>query len=109
MNRLQDKVAVITGAGRGIGKATAETFAREGAQVVIADFDEKSGQSTASGINANGGQSTFIPVDVSDADSVSNLFNQVHEKFNRVDILVNNAGILQDSTLKNWRKTNLSA
>lgn len=94
---LADKVAVITGAAIGIGKATAELFAQQGAMVVIADFDESAGIDTASAIGAS---AEFIQVDVQDAESVTALFNQVNDKHGRVDILVNNAGILMDSTLK---------
>ncbi|MFH1851900.1 MAG: 3-oxoacyl-ACP reductase FabG [Candidatus Neomarinimicrobiota bacterium] len=100
MKRLQDKIAVITGAARGIGKATAEKFAAEGATVIIADYDEKNGLATASELAEKGGRVDFVKTDVSSADSVGNLFGMVEQNYGRVDILVNNAGILQDSTLK---------
>jgi 3-oxoacyl-[acyl-carrier protein] reductase len=95
MNLLSGKIAVITGAGRGIGKATAARFIKEGASVVIAEFDQQTGTATAEAIGG-----TFIHTDVSDSESVENLFKEVQSKFNRLDILVNNAGILADSTLK---------
>tara|TARA_B100001750_G_scaffold97251_1_gene76867 strand:+ start:27 stop:755 length:729 start_codon:yes stop_codon:yes gene_type:complete len=95
MGLLESKVAVITGGGRGIGKATAKLFTNEGAVVVIAEFDEVSGQSTANELGAH-----FIKTDVSKEESVSALFNFVLSEFGQLDILVNNAGILADSTLK---------
>jgi len=100
MNRLQDKIAVVTGGARGIGKATAEKFAAEGATVIIADFDDQIGLITANEISATGGKVDFVKVDVSDSKSVGNLFGMIEQNYGRVDILVNNAGILMDSTLK---------
>ena len=95
MGLLKNKIAVITGGGRGIGKATAQLFTNEGATVVIAEFDEVSGQSTANELGAH-----FIKTDVSNEESVNALFNFVSSEFGQLDILVNNAGILADSTLK---------
>ena len=95
MGLLESKIAVITGGGRGIGKATAQLFTNEGATVVIAEFDEVSGQSTANELGAH-----FIKTDISNEESVNALFNFVSSKFGQLDILVNNAGILADSILK---------
>ena len=95
MKLLEGKIAIITGGGRGIGKATAQQFAAEGATVVIAEFDEESGQATA---NEFGGR--FVKTDISNEESVGALFNFVSTEFGRLDILVNNAGILADCTLK---------
>ena len=95
MGLLESKIAVITGGGRGIGKATAQLFTNEGATVVIAEFDEVSGQSTANELGAH-----YIKTDISNEESVNALFNFVSSKFGQLDILVNNAGILADSTLK---------
>ena len=95
MGLLENKIAVITGGGRGIGKATAKLFTNEGATVVIAEFDEVSGQSTANELGAH-----FIKTDISNEESVNELFNFVSSEFGQLDILVNNAGILADSTLK---------
>ena len=94
MGLLESKIAVITGGGRGIGKATAQLFTNEGATVVIAEFDEVSGQSTANELGAH-----FIKTDISNEESVNALFNFVSSEFGQLDILVNNAGILADSTL----------
>ena len=95
MGLLENKIAVITGGGRGIGKATAKLFTNEGATVVIAEFDEVSGQSTANELGAH-----FIKTDISNEESVNALFNFVSSELGQLDILVNNAGILADSTLK---------
>jgi 3-oxoacyl-[acyl-carrier protein] reductase len=95
MGLLESKIAVVTGGGRGIGKATAQLFTNEGATVVIAEFDEVSGQSTANELGAH-----FIKTDISNEESVNALFNFVSSEFGQLDILVNNAGILADSTLK---------
>ena len=95
MRRLENKIAIITGGGRGIGKAITHQYLDEGATVIIADFNERSGKETADSI---GGY--FVNTDISDENSVNSLFEYVKTKFSRLDILVNNAGILQDSTLK---------
>ena len=95
MGILENKTAIITGGGRGIGKAIAHQYCKEGAKVVLAEFDEQTGKETADLI---GGY--FVKTDISDEKSVMSLFEYVKTKFSRLDILVNNAGILQDSTLK---------
>jgi 3-oxoacyl-[acyl-carrier protein] reductase len=95
MGLLENKIAIVTGAGRGIGKATAHQYSQEGATVIIAEFDEQSGQETANSIGGH-----FFKADISSQNSVTSLFKYVKKKFNRLNILVNNAGILNDSTLK---------
>ncbi len=95
MNLLKNKIAIITGAGKGIGKATAQQFRKEGATVIVAENNKILGEKTADKI---GGY--FIYTDVSKEESVINLFEYIKDKFNRLDILVNNAGILKDNTLK---------
>jgi 3-oxoacyl-[acyl-carrier protein] reductase len=97
--RLEEKIAIVTGAANGIGKKTAETFAREGAEVVIADFDVENGKKAAEEINEEFGRATFIKVDVSKMDSAKNLIEKTVEKFGKLDILVNNAGITADGFL----------
>jgi Dehydrogenases with different specificities (related to short-chain alcohol dehydrogenases) len=96
MGLLKNKIALVTGGGRGIGKAIVHQYFEEGATVIIAEFDEKSGKETAELV---GGY--FVKTDIRDEESVTSLFEYVKTKFTRLDILVNNAGVLQDSTLKN--------
>ncbi|XVV11500.1 3-oxoacyl-ACP reductase [Actinoplanes sp. CA-131856] len=88
MERLRDRVAVITGAGSGIGLATARRFAAEGAKVVAVDISEEAGKAVA---EETGGE--FVACDVSDEESVKRLFDGVAERHGRVDIAFNNAGI----------------
>ncbi len=97
MNLLENKVCIITGGGRGIGRSTAQTFIDHGAKVVIAEFDSDSGQTTADDL---GDQCSFVQTDVSEPDSVQDLVKHVHENHSRIDVLVNNAGILMDQTLE---------
>ncbi len=98
MHRLKDKVTIITGGGRGIGRATAEKFLQEGARVVIADFDQEIGRKTADELQSLG-KVIFQATDISKEDQVRTLVARTVEEFGRIDILVNNAGILQDQTL----------
>jgi 3-oxoacyl-[acyl-carrier protein] reductase len=100
MRGLKGKVVVITGAGRGIGKATAERFAAEGAKVVIGERDEDTGVAVAKELTSAGHEARFVPVDVAERESVQGMFKAAVDAFGRVDVLVNNAGIVADSTLK---------
>src|ERR1044071_3011051 len=88
MDRLEGRVAVITGAGSGIGLATARRFAAEGAKVVAVDISEEAGRA---GAEEAGGE--FVACDVSDEEQVRALFDGVAERHGRVDIAFNNAGI----------------
>lgn len=97
--RLKDKVAVITGAGQGIGKITAILFSREGASIVVADINESQAQATANEITANGGKAIAVNVNVASLQDCERLAKTVVEKFEKVDILINNAGITRDATL----------
>jgi 3-oxoacyl-[acyl-carrier protein] reductase len=94
MNLLDGKICIITGGGRGIGYATAVKFAEEGAKVVIAEFDEDTGQKAADDVGG-----FFIQTNVVDKSSVNSLFEKVMTEYGCVDVLVNNAGILMDGTL----------
>ncbi|CAM3775388.1 3-oxoacyl-ACP reductase FabG [Mesobacillus thioparans] len=97
--RLQDKVAIITGAANGIGLAAAKTFAREGARVAMADFDEETGSQRAAELKAEGYDAAFFQVNVADKDSVDDMVKDVLSHFGKIDILVNNAGITKDGML----------
>jgi 3-oxoacyl-[acyl-carrier protein] reductase len=94
--RLQDQIALITGGAAGIGKATAQAFAREGAKVVICDLNATAGQAVLPSL---GPQATYYPVDVADRGAVQSWVDAVLVKYGRIDILVNNAGITRDAQL----------
>ena len=105
--RLKNKIAIITGAGSGIGRSIALTFIQEGAKVVIADWSEKGGQGTVEQIKKQGKEAIFIKTDVSQAKDINKMVGVCLNKFGRVDILVNNAGIVKFSPLhqmseKDW-------
>lgn len=105
MIALDDKVAVITGAAQGIGKAIAETLARQGADVAIADLQEEKAQAVAQEIAADTGQQAIaIQVDVSDAASAKAMIDQAVEELGRVDILVNNAGVTRDNLIMRMKE-----
>ncbi len=99
MARLNRKIALITGAARGIGLATAKLFAREGAVVCLADVDTERGEAAAGAIRDENLSARFFPMDVTDFENVSRAVEQIKEQFGRIDILINNAGITRDATL----------
>ena len=90
---LENKIAVVTGAGRGIGLEIAKTLARAGATVSVAEFQEENGRAAAEKIKEVGRESQFFSVDVRDAKSVDDMVAEVLSAFGRIDILVNNAGV----------------
>ena len=107
--RLKNKVAIVTGAGSGIGRSIALTFAREGAKVVVADLNEKGGSETADLVKKEKGEAIFVKVDVSQAKNIEQMVEDCLKEFGRVDILVNNAGIvktspLHETTEEDWDK-----
>ena len=99
MFNLEDKIALVTGAGSGIGVAIAEQFARANAYVYVTDCDEKGGAITISRIQAQGGQAEFLPLDVTKEADCAQVAQRVHQRHGRLDILVNNAGIGHFGTL----------
>ena len=96
--RLADRVAVITGAGSGMGRATAVLFAREGARVVVTDVNAAAGAETVRAIAGAGGKATFIIADVSQDAEVGALIAETVRTYGRLDILFNNAGVPQAFT-----------
>jgi hypothetical protein len=105
--KLKDKVAIVTGAGKGIGKGIVTVFFREGAKVVVADWDEESGKKTAEEICVSGGNAIFVKCDVSDEEQVKAMIRAAVAKYGRINVLVNNAGIgmyktVLDTTSEEW-------
>jgi NAD(P)-dependent dehydrogenase (short-subunit alcohol dehydrogenase family) len=96
--RLKDKVALVTGGASGIGKATAELFAREGARVAVADYSAD-GRDTVQAIKTAGGDAIFVSVDVSNSGQVTKMVEAALQAYGRIDILFNGAGILYYGTL----------
>jgi len=93
--RLKDKVAIITGAGSGIGQGIALAFIKEGAKVIVADWSEEGGRETVEKIKKEGEEAIFVKTDVSKAADINEMVKTCLEKFGRIDILVNNAGIVK--------------
>lgn len=105
--RLKDRVAIITGAGKGIGQGIARVFVQEGAKVVIVDWDEEAGKRTAEELCQAGGDAFFVKCDVSKEDEVKAMVQAALEKYGRIDILVNNAGVgvyksVLEATSEEW-------
>jgi len=113
--RLKGKVAVITGAGSGIGRATAKLFAQEGAKVVVADINSKTGEEMVQQIKEAKGEATFVRVDVSCAADLQRMIQTAINSYGKLDILFNNAAVpgesLDETTEEKWHKvidTNLT-
>jgi NAD(P)-dependent dehydrogenase (short-subunit alcohol dehydrogenase family) len=113
MGRVQGKVAIVTGAAKGIGAASAKALAREGAKVICSDFDEVGGEAVAAEIQRLGGEAIFVAHDVTDEAQWESVVAVAEKKFGGLHIVVNNAGIapaggggpIEDKTLENWRRT----
>lgn len=105
--RLQNKVAIITGAGSGIGQSIALVFVKEGAKVVVADWSEEGGKATVEQIRKVNGEAVFVKTDVSKTADIDKMTKTCLDKFGRIDILINNAGIikfgaLHETTEEDW-------
>ncbi|GBL59135.1 NAD(P)-dependent dehydrogenase, short-chain alcohol dehydrogenase family [Pseudomonas citronellolis] len=110
MGRLQDKVCLVTGAARGIGLATAELFAREGARVLLTDLDQAAGLAAANALGGQGLSVGFLQQDVTDEAQWRKTFDFCERLFGGLDVLVNNAGVgafcdVERMTLEQWRHT----
>jgi len=97
--KLENKIVIVTGAGRGLGKGIAQRLAEEGAKVAVADVKTDIAQETVDEINGNGGEAIAVAVNIADSDSVKAMFAEVIEKFGGYDAIVNNAGINRDAML----------
>jgi dihydroanticapsin dehydrogenase len=108
MNRLQDKVAVVTGGGEGIGRATCVRLAEEGAAIVVAEINPRTGKATAEALQKAGSRAVFVETDVANETSVQNMVRVAAAEFGRIDVLVNNAAIFVlngiEASVEEWRK-----
>jgi NAD(P)-dependent dehydrogenase (short-subunit alcohol dehydrogenase family) len=107
---LKDKISIITGAGSGIGRASALLFSKQGATVIVADLNEQMGMETVELIRGQNGQAEFQKINVADASDVKQLMDFTHRQYGKIDILFNNAGIeyfttIEDTTEEEWNRT----
>ena len=108
MNRVRDKIAIVTGGALGLGAASARMLAREGAKVVITDIKDKEGEGAAKSIKAEGGTALYLHHDVASEEDWKKVIQRTVKEFGRLDVLVNNAGVAygcppEDQTLERWR------
>jgi dihydroanticapsin dehydrogenase len=108
VNRFDAKAVIVTGGGSGIGAATCERFAREGAAVVVAEIQADTGRDVADRIAARGQQARFVQTNVADEDSVRHMVAETVSAFGRIDVLVNNAAVFVlkgvDASVEEWRQ-----
>ncbi len=110
MKKLENKVAIITGAGSGIGKATALLFAKEGAKVVVSDINEEHGNNVVEEIKSSGAQALFVKADSSSPEDNERLVKETLKAFGKLDVAVNNAGIggevnkAGDMSVEGWKR-----
>jgi NAD(P)-dependent dehydrogenase (short-subunit alcohol dehydrogenase family) len=110
MRRLEGRVALVTGAASGIGRATAERLASEGATVVVTDVQDEAGEQAAASIRDSGAAASFLHLDVADEDDWSRVVERVLSDHGRLDVLVNNAGLgdlatIEETSLPDWERT----
>jgi NAD(P)-dependent dehydrogenase (short-subunit alcohol dehydrogenase family) len=108
MDRVKDKVAIVTGAAGGLGSAEASLLAKEGAKVILTDIDDAAIEKVAEAINSRGGKALFIKHDVTSEKEWSKVIGRTLDDFGRLDVLVNNAGVIiykkiEDTSLVEWR------
>ena len=99
MDRLKNKVAIVTGGNSGIGEAIAEMFAKEGAKVVVASLGASAKDNIAKKLKAMGADYLMVPCDISKEEDVKKVFDKTIKKFKRVDVMINNAGVLEKGLL----------
>jgi 3(or 17)beta-hydroxysteroid dehydrogenase len=109
MDRVKDKVAIITGAARGLGRAQAQLLAKEGAKIVVTDIDESGGKKVVEEIKKDGGEAIFIKHDVTSDSDWSSVIQKTLAEFGKLDVLVNNAGVMirksiEDTSLEEWQR-----
>lgn len=107
---LEDKVAIITGAGSGFGRATSELYAEEGAKIVAVDYNEATAQETVSAIHDKGGEAIAVKADVSNEEDVNNFIQTAIDTYGQIDILFNNAGVyapgtVEETSLEDWNRS----
>lgn len=107
---LENKVAIITGAGSGFGRATATLYAEHGAKVVVVDYNEETAQQTATAIKENGGEAISVRADVSNESDVKNFIQTAIDTYGQIDILFNNAGIyapgtVEETSMDDWNRS----
>ena len=109
MRRLEGKVAVITGAARGIGFSIAEMLSEHGATSVIIDIDQEAVNSAIQQIDDLGNRAIGFTVDVTNSEEISSIFKEIHKEFGKIDILINNAGITKDGLLMKMKESDWDA
>jgi len=95
MGRLEKKIALVTGAGSGFGRAIAQKFAHEGAHIFVSDVDDEHNNETVASIKTNGGEATPVHLDVREPDDIASVLGAIEQQHGRLHVLVNNAGITQ--------------